>query len=109
MKSKRSISISIRIFVGIGAVLATFLGPRMAAAQTQASGALQINPSAGQVPPSDVLHSNQSITIQIAVQNTSQVNGNAADAHIFGTTDIFLSCSDSGCSVGVSEIGALAF
>ena len=112
MERRTATLVSTWILAGIGALLVVALNPRSVAAQIgqQASGSLPIAPSAGQNPPTDVLISGQSLTIQIAITNTStDTLGNATDAKIFNTTQAFLSCSDSGCVVGTGEISALTF
>jgi len=68
-----------------------------AEAQTQVSGSMPIQPNVGQSPPSDVLHENQSVTMDIFLCNTSTFNGAAADTRVTGTTRIAMACSDTTC------------
>src|SRR6266404_6088248 len=66
-------------------------------AQTQVSGSMPIQPNAGQSPPSDILHENQTVMMDVFLCNTSTFNGPAADIRVTGTTRVALACSDTTC------------
>src|SRR2546428_9372937 len=78
------------------AVCSVLLAARVEA-QTQVSGSMPIQPTAGQTPPSDVLHENQVLNMDVFLCNTSTFNGSAADVRVTGTTTVAMACTAASC------------
>src|SRR5437016_1276177 len=95
------VGVTLLLVLGVGSVLA----PR-AQAQTFASAGFKPSPQLGkgQTCPTNVLKPNDVVDIDIIINNQSKTGGVFVNAHIRGTTTVFLSCADPACTTTLHEL-----